>query len=389
MNIRFFTTIIFVIFILISCNYSKSKDHITVLASHPHEQTVLIEDFNPYIDSIQIIPIETTDHSFITHVEKLLLTPQKQIVILNSTGIILFDYNGAFLFRIGKIGRAPGEYQKIYDICLEGKFLLAVDYNNNVLKYSLDNGQFIQQITPIFPERYPTCIGIAPATEGGFFLFCCNPFNDSDFKHDFYCLNQFDKKGNHIASFLPREDYVVVSSIITQSYDNSYLIRPQTGDNICYRIKDGKVQPFVKIDFKEKGIPANYIKFETNGGYDIQRFLYAPYYKLPIYFHETQNQFYFTCAGPKDANNIFFLVNKKTLTGISWKVIGLSNPNLVLGYASDDNYFYYIFHDYNEYDKSNLPNDMDPLKKYLVAQKKIRLEGEDSNPLIIKIKFNI
>lgn len=389
MSIRFFVTIFSVIFISVCCNYSKSQERASVLISYPHEQTALIGDFDSYIDSIQTIALETTDESLITHIEKILLTSDKRLVILNSTGILLFDSNGNFLFRIGKIGRAPGEYQKIYDMCLDGKFLFAVDYNNNVLKYSLDNGQFIQQITPLFPEKYPTCIGIAPATEGGFFLFGCNPFNDSDFEHDFYCLNQFDKNGNHIAHFLLREDYVIVSRIITQSYDNSYLIRPQTGDNICYRIKNGEVYPFVKIDFKEKGIPCRYIKFETDGGFDLQRFIYAPYYKLPIYFQETQNQFYFSCAAPEDANNLFFLVNKKTLSGISWKVIGLSNPNLVIGYASDEDYFYYVFHDYNEYDKANLPNDMDLLKKYLITRKDIKLGNEDSNPLIVKVKFNI
>lgn len=223
MGIRFLVGLIGVIFILIGYTSLGAKDRVSVLTSHPHEQTVLIKDFNPYIDSIKIIPLETTDESLITHIEKILLTQDKQMIILNSTGIILFDSEGKFLFRIGKIGRAPGEYQKIYDICLDGKFLLAVDHNNNVLKYSLETGEFIQQITPIFPDKYPTCIGIAPATEGGFFLFCCNPFNDSDFTRDFYCLNQFDEKGNHVARFLLREDYVVVTSIITQSYDNSYL----------------------------------------------------------------------------------------------------------------------------------------------------------------------
>lgn len=388
MGIRFLVGLIGVIFILIGYTSLRAKDRVSVLTSHPHEQTVLVKDFNPYIDSIKIIPLETTDESLITHIEKILLTPDKQMIILNSTGIILFDSEGKFLFRIGKIGRAPGEYQKIYDICLDGKFLLAVDHNNNVLKYSLETGEFIRQITPIFPEKYPTCIGIAPATEGGFFLFCCNPFNESDFTRDFYCLNQFDEKGNHVARFLLREDYVVVTSIITQSYDNSYLVRPQA-DHICYRIKDGKILPFIKIDFKEKGIPYRYVKYETNGGYDIQKFLCAPFYKFPIYFHETQNQLYFACAGPKDANNIFYLMNKKTLEGIYWEVVGLSNPNLVMSYASDENYFYYVFHDYNKYDKSNLPNDMDPLKKYLITQKEIKFEEEDSNPLIVKIKFNI
>lgn len=389
MKIRFFVNIIIVILVFEGCKDSKQKEDIMVLCSYPHEQTILVEDLTPYIDSVQVIPLETTEKSFITHVEKILLTPDRKMIVLHSTGILLFNNNGIFLFQIGKVGRAPGEYQKIYDICLDGKYLLAVDYNNDVLKYSLDDGRFIQKITPLFPEKYPACIGIAPALKGGFFLFCCNPFDDSDFKHDFYCLNQFDEKGNHIARFLLREDYVIVSSIITQAYNNSYLIRPQTGDNICYRIENGEVRPFMKIDFKEKGIPCKYIKFNAEEGFDIQRFVFAPYYKLPMYFQETREQVHFTCAGPENANNIFFLMNKKALTGIRWEVVGASNPNLVLGYTADEDYFYYLFHDYNEYDKLNLPKDMDPLKKYLITREEIRIEGEDSNPLLIKVKYNI
>ena len=43
----------------------------------------------------------------------------------------------------------------------------------------------------------------------------------------------------------------------------------------------------------------------------------------------------------------------------------------------------------DEYAKANLPNDMDPLKKYLITRKDIKLGNEDSNPLIVKVKFNI
>lgn len=391
MNIKLFASSVCVICILIGCHDSKKNTSFATLTAHPHEQTVLTEDLTPFIDSVQVISLEVSEESFITHIEKILLTPNKQIIILNSTGILLFDSNGTFQFQIGKIGRAPGEYQKIYDISLDqnGKNLLAVDHNNRVLKYSLSDGQFIQKITPLFPEKYPNCIGIAPSLDNGFFLFGCNPFNNNDFNTDFYCLNQFDKEGKHLNHLLLRKDYTVVTAAITQSYDNSYLIRPQTGDNICYRLKNGDVHPFIKIDFKDEGIPDRYAGFDEEGSYDIQKFLFAPYYKLPTYFHETQNQLYFGCAGPQDADNIFFLINKTNLQGIHWQVVGLSNPNLVLGYASDENYFYYVFRDYNEYDESGLSHDMDPLKKYLIAKKGIKLEGDDSNPLIVKIKFNL
>lgn len=390
MKLKLFISTISFILVLIGCNNSKKEKTVASLISYPLEQTTLTDDFIPFIDSVEVIALEAKEGSFITQIEKILLTPNKQIIILNSTGIMLFDTNGTFLHRIGKIGRGPEEYQKVYDICLDqsGHNLLAVDYNNQVLEYSLNDGRLIQKIKPYLPQQYPPCVGIAPSQENGFFLFGCNPYNESDFDNDFYCLHQFDKTGKHLENLLLREDYVLTPTMITQSYDNSYLIRPQTCDHICYRIKNGEVSPFIKIDFKEKNIPCRYIKFQPQEGFDIQRFLFAPYYKFPIYFHETQDQLYFCCAGPDKANNIFFLINKKKSKGIRWEVSGENNPNLILGKTSDENFFYYIFHDYNEYNRLDLPHNMDPLKKYLIGQKNIKLE-EDSNPAIIKIKFNI
>lgn len=373
-----------------SCNNTSKDTSSANLNCYPLKQTETINDLSPYIDSLQIIPLEATDDSFITHIEKVLLTPNKDIVILNSTGILKFDKNGIFKLRIGKIGRAPGEYQKIYDICIDdkGEILSAVDHNNDVLQYSVNDGHFIQKITPKFPEKYPNCIGIVPSKNGGFFLFGCNPFSEVNFKKDFYCLNLFDKKGNFEDKFLQRKDYVFPIHIITQSYNNSYLIRPQTWDNICYRIQNNELHKHIKIDFEKEGIPCNYIRTSIGESYDIKKFLFSAYYKIPIYLQETKNHIYFSCAGPIEAENYFFLLNKNKFKGINWRIPGKSNSNLTLGLVSDETYIYYIFHDFNEYDISNLPTDMDPFKKYLIS-KGVRLEGENSNPLIIKIKYNI
>ena len=391
MKIIFFTNIFFAIFITLSCNNSAKQKTTVSLISYPLEQTTSVKDLTSFIDSVEIIQLEAKEGSFITQIEKILITSQKHIIILNSTGIISFNSDGSFRHRIGRIGRAPGEYQKIYDICLNQKeeYLLAVDFNNQILQYSINDGHFLKKIEPELPKDYPPCTGIAPSQENGFFLFGCNPHNKSDFNTNFYCLHQFDERGEHLNNFLLREDYVLTPNIITQSYNNNYFIRPQTWNNICYRIENGQLSPFIKIDFKEKTIPCKYVTISPQQGFDLQKFIFAPYYKLPIYFQETLEQLYFCCAGPKDADNIFFLINKNNLKGVRWEVTGESNPNLILGRASDENYFYYIFHDYNEYNDTNIPQDMDPLKKFLITKKNIKIVGEDSNPLIIKIKYNI
>lgn len=174
---------------------------------------------------------------------------------------------------------------------------------------------------------------------------------------------------------------------ITQSYNNTYQLRPQVWDNICYRIQDSQVSPVIQINFKKEGIPHKYAINPQTAELDLQKLLFAPYYKLPMYFHETRGQLHYCCAGPKGAANIFFLQNKNTLKGIRWEVN--ADSSLVLNQAADETCFYYVFHDYNEYTEDNIPTDMDPLKKHLITHHNVKLTGENSNPLIIKIKFNL
>lgn len=391
MKTRHTISVLLATFILVACNDSKPKETTPVLTSYPLEQTTPTGDLAPYIDSVEVIPLEVKEESYITHITKILLTQNKEMIIRNSTGILFFNADGTFRTQIGKQGRGPEEYPQAADICLDQteKNLLVIDFNNHVYRFSLENGHLIEKIIPEFPQKYPPCEGIAPSRDGGFFLLGCNPFEETDFENEFYCLHQFDKAGKHLAHFLLRDEYVLTPHIITQSYDNSYLIRPLTGDKICYRIQNGQVNPFIKIDFKEQHIPLRYASFQPGEGYNLQKFLFSPYYKLPIYLHDTQDQFYFCYAAPKNPDNIFSVINKKSLKGISWRIDGSSNPNLLFGSASDENFIYFVFHDYTEYPETDLPTAMDPLKKYLIARKGIKLEGENSNPLIVKIKFNI
>lgn len=375
---------------ILSC---KSRDNHTasnIPAYLPLKQSELIHNFNDCIDSVEVIPLEVTDSSYISYIKKVLIAPTGQIVILNSTGILVFDEKGQFLFPIGQNGRGPGEYLQLYDICLNenSTTVLAVDCDNSVSKYDLSDGHFIEKIIPKFPQRYPNCIGIAPASNEGFFLFGCNPFDKADFETTFYCLNLFDKKGKHIDSFLPRQKYVIPIDMITQSYDNSYLIRPQEGDNICYRLKGNKLQAMFRFDFGDEYIPSRFLAITPQVPFDIQRFVNTPYYKLPLYLHETATQMYFSCGGP-EANDHFFIFDKTTFKGIHW-VHDKNDPTaLFLMKASDKDFFYGVFSDYNNYAVESIPKEMEPLKRFLIEEKNINLNGDSMNPSIVKIKFNL
>lgn len=167
---KIITQTILLLALLAGCTGKAKQKTIVGLITYPLEQTTLITDFTPFIDSVQIIPLEAKEEAFITHINKILLTSKKQLIISNSTGILLFDADGSFRHTIGSIGRAPEEYQTVCDMCLSQneEYLLVVDIDNQILQYSINDGHFIKKIQPELPSGYPPSDGIAPAPRTAF-----------------------------------------------------------------------------------------------------------------------------------------------------------------------------------------------------------------------------
>lgn len=390
-NMKYAFIVFVLLTVLLSCSMRRDKNENQSAVFYPLEDTRLVSDFTDYIDSIAIIPLETSEQSYIASIQKILIAESGKMVLWTSTGIMVFDSAGDFLFTVGQIGRAPGEYLQLYDICLDlaGREILAVDCNNDVLHYSLLDGRFLRKTTPQFPEKYPNCIGIAPSCDGGFFLFGCNPFQKEDFENTFYCLTQFDKNGKYLKSYLSRKEYVLPVSVMTQGINNSYWIRPQEGDNICYCLDSGYVKPVYQLDFKDKYIPYRYVPVTAEHRFDVQKFINNSYYKLPVYLHETERDFYFSAGGP-GADDHFFVFDKTTMKGLHWLHDKKDKTPLLLIKASDAQFYYAVFNDYGDYTADSLPDNMEPLKKYLIQKEKLFLDSENSmNPLLVKIRFKM
>lgn len=367
------------------CDSKKGTGGDGVAVFLPLSETVEVVDFNEHIESVEMIPLEATDSSLVAHIRQVLLTPEGQFVVPGRTGILLFGGDGKFLLQVGKQGRGAGEYAGLYNVCLsgDGKSVLVLNNNNDVLEYSLSDGRFVRKVTPALPPEYFYCTGLAPSVDGGFFLFFCNPPEESDPEQPFYCLHQFDSVGASVSRSLAWEDYIVPMEVFTQAYDNSYILRPRSGDNICHRIKNGVVDSMLKIDFGKMNIPYQYMK---RGESDIQKYMRSPYFKMPTYIQETEQHVYFSCPG-LNAEAHYFVMNKETSKGIHWKQNGEDDASLVLIRASDEDSFYAVFHEYG--DMSSVSSFPDPFKKFLIKEKGVKISGEDANPLLVKIKFKV
>ena len=337
-----------------------------------------VDDLLPYIDSVEVVPLETTGKALIGLVGKILLLPNGNVLIKSTASMFMFSPEGKFLFQIGKNGRGPEEYLTIDDVCLsQDARELWILGGCEIVKYSTETGLFIRKTTLELPEICNGFDAIASGPGHSAFLYYCPQMDENNFSEDFYCLYRYDEQGRILQKFLPRKDYGLNIALITQASDNRYILRPQDSDNICYYLSDSLPVPRVKIDFGKETIKNRYSS-------DLQTYLRSDYYKMPVYIYDTRDYFYFSYCGPEatDCYCIHSFKNNKTIT---WERKGDDADGMFMIGGADKDFFYGIYNDYRDWDEILL-NRQDLLKRAIIQKTHLRIP-EDSNPLLVKVKF--
>ena len=337
-----------------------------------------VDDLLPYIDSVEVVPLETTGKALIGLVGKILLLPNGNVLIKSTASMFMFSPEGKFLFQIGKNGRGPEEYLTIDDVCLsQDARELWILGGCEIVKYSTETGRFIRKTTLELPEICNGFDAIASGPGHSAFLYYCPQMDENNFSEDFYCLYRYDEQGRILQKFLPRKDYGLNIALITQTSDNRYILRPQDSDNICYYLSDSLPVPRVKIDFGKETIKNRYSS-------DLQTYLRSDYYKMPVYIYDTRDYFYFSYCGPEatDCYCIHSFKNSKTIT---WERKGDDADGMFRIGGADKDFFYGIYNDYRDWDEILL-NRQDLLKRAIIQKTHLRIP-EDSNPLLVKVKF--
>ena len=337
-----------------------------------------VDDLLPYIDSVEVVPLETTGKALIGLVGKILLLPNGNVLIKSTASMFMFSPEGKFLFQIGKNGRGPEEYLTIDDVCLsQDARELWILGGCEIVKYSTETGRFIRKTTLELPEICNGFDAIASGPGHSAFLYYCPQMDENNFSEDFYCLYRYDEQGRILQKFLPRKDYGLNIALITQASDNRYILRPQDSDNLCYYLSDSLPVPRVKIDFGKETIKNRYSS-------DLQTYLRSDYYKMPVYIYDTRDYFYFSYCGPEatDCYCIHSFKNNKTIT---WERKGDDADGMFMIGGADKDFFYGIYNDYRDWDEILL-NRQDLLKRAIIQKTHLRIP-EDSNPLLVKVKF--
>jgi hypothetical protein len=230
-----------------------------ILVSCKHEQEEVktkTVDSKLVIDSVfnlsklgrfsNFIPLETNENSIISGISKIYFV-DNHIYILDREGrkgVFIFERNGKFIRKIGRIGGGPGEYVSIDDFTIDKNNLTIYLLTNreNILLYNID-GKYIRSFKIDF---YASKIEYNSSFNKIYFV--------GDDSGDNLIIA--DLNGKKIKGFFSNKDFGQHIRILINPFNNLdtiVLYRRFLDDNI-YALKDDSLHIHCKIDFGDKAL---------------------------------------------------------------------------------------------------------------------------------------
>jgi hypothetical protein len=138
-------TSIMLIILLCSCNQSKNQTTVDELIKIDllSDADMTLSSLSEIASNIEYLPLQTTDSSLISRIDKVVITNYNIYVNNRGSDILCFDKNGNFVSNLSKTGRGPGEYTFImdFDISSDSKKLILLA-NGKILLYNIIGNEY-------------------------------------------------------------------------------------------------------------------------------------------------------------------------------------------------------------------------------------------------------
>lgn len=139
-----------VILLITSCqgiNDSNIKSDIGTVSFYENFSEKI--PFSSFVDTIEIIPLETTDENMIGEITRIIFSDEKYYVRstngMQNGKLFVFDETGKFIGRIGKNGNGPGEFVDFNDFAITNdNHVVVADYHR--LLHFDSEGRFLNSI---------------------------------------------------------------------------------------------------------------------------------------------------------------------------------------------------------------------------------------------------
>ncbi len=212
--------------------------------------------FSSFVDTIELIPLETTEKNLIGEVNRIVFDDNKYYVrstnSMQNGKLFVFDKDGKFLQQIGRKGGGPDEYIEMEDFTVTHDNKIVLASYHKLLTFD-DNGEFLYA-TPLGPSF--TVKETVSTSENEILAFHSLPI-----LLDNNMLSVIGKNGIESMLFNRGEIEAVRSSFLTcwrslLSTDSCFYLKYAYCDTIFSISQDLKeFHPIYGIDYGKKKIP--------------------------------------------------------------------------------------------------------------------------------------
>ena len=210
--------------------------------------------FSQFVDTIEFIPLETTDRNLIGEIQRVIYDDEKYYIRtthgMQNANLFVFDKKGKFLWGLNKRGNGPGEYNDFEDFLLTKERINVISYFKFISYDKL--GQFIKeskielksQVKEFIPINDTTFFAFVFRTRSNDLNFLFKMNDDGKVEKRFFQRNESEARIN---------DFRIHWRGL-ESWNNIYYFNHPFSDTI-FQIEDEKVKPLFYIDYGDKAIP--------------------------------------------------------------------------------------------------------------------------------------
>lgn len=323
MKLTFIYLFIPLFLLLLSCQ--KSNKEISnvqeIDCSFDESMTIKMSEIT---DSIEIVPLETKEESFIGMASKIKTYNRKYYI---GTGmpqinkILVFNANGEYITQLDKVGAGPDEYTEIKDFIILNDSIIALTTHADprILMYNIYNKQCIlnKRIT-----AYPTNI---ISDKNSLYLLCksLKLHNAPETKEKATnpdMIQKYNLKGEFVGSLFPADEiiqnkinYINPSQSFYADKEDLYFSYPWC--DTIYSIQDKQATPVFFLNYGEKRIPEQAFQ-EVENIMDIMKRIHENEGIFLGDNYEVHADYVYVGFEDTEENNYLLLYNRKNKTVI-------------------------------------------------------------------------
>lgn len=360
--------------LLLSACADKSQEH--SLVKKNEIQSYNGHSLSSMLSYLEFVPLETRDDCLIGRID-VVKKRANRYYVKSQSSLYIFDEGGKFLSKINNVGQGPGEYKAIcdFDADAEQVYLLAPD---KLMYYGLD-GKLRKEVA------VELAWGTIRRIKGGFLGYAGQPMSDGN------GLAYMDEEGKVLKSAMPLDEHSGSSLRIDwPAYKKGHYIHQVSRSNELYvfdadaeefytmqAIDDGKALSADEYADESKAVKSrsdiegvSLFGFTGSSSQLIWATMEKKNVSLCVYDKQKKTAFRFSLLELKD--DVTFAENFEGMM-----LMGV----LAYNDSDDDNLVSYV--------DAELLREVEPAKdsKFAAAYKKLKDLPEDSNPVLVLLKF--